>query len=147
MVDNYYLGHNILSSMRGRGEKQISQLYRIFHYDCPPMAPSIYHPFTKRNVDFILRTHNEPAPFGVHGSPVFYPCPRLKESHLRVLSGSSPCSFLFRQTKKHAFADVFLFGGGHGTRTRIFVYTNICSRWLQCTIFNGHGGFHLIRFI
>lgn len=27
-------------------------LYRIFYYDCPPMARTVFHPFLKRNVDF-----------------------------------------------------------------------------------------------
>lgn len=28
------------------------ELYRIFYYDCPPMAKKVYHPFLKRQVDF-----------------------------------------------------------------------------------------------
>lgn len=28
------------------------ELYRIFYYDCPPMAKKLYHPFLKRQVDF-----------------------------------------------------------------------------------------------
>lgn len=27
-------------------------LYRIFYYDCPPMAKKVYHPLTKQQVDF-----------------------------------------------------------------------------------------------
>jgi uncharacterized LabA/DUF88 family protein len=27
-------------------------LYRIFYYDCPPMAKIVYHPFLKKQVDF-----------------------------------------------------------------------------------------------
>lgn len=28
------------------------ELYRIFYYDCPPIADTVYHPLLKRNVDF-----------------------------------------------------------------------------------------------
>lgn len=28
------------------------ELYRIFYYDCPPIDKHVYHPLTKRNVDF-----------------------------------------------------------------------------------------------
>lgn len=28
------------------------ELYRIFYYDCPPMDRKIYHPWTKKQVDF-----------------------------------------------------------------------------------------------
>lgn len=28
------------------------ELYRIFYYDCPPMAKKVYHPLTKQQVDF-----------------------------------------------------------------------------------------------
>lgn len=28
------------------------ELYRIFYYDCPPMAKKVYHPLIKRTVDF-----------------------------------------------------------------------------------------------
>lgn len=28
------------------------ELYRIFYYDCPPMAKKIYHPLLKKEVDF-----------------------------------------------------------------------------------------------
>lgn len=34
------------------GKNQISELYRIFYYDCPPMGTTVYHPFSKKNVDF-----------------------------------------------------------------------------------------------
>lgn len=27
-------------------------LYRIFYYDCPPLAKSVYHPLTQQSVDF-----------------------------------------------------------------------------------------------
>lgn len=34
-------------------EKNIRHdLYRIFYYDCPPMSKKVYHPLTKRTVDF-----------------------------------------------------------------------------------------------
>lgn len=29
-----------------------SELYRIFYYDCPPMARQVYHPLTQKNVNF-----------------------------------------------------------------------------------------------
>lgn len=29
-----------------------NELYRIFYYDCPPMTAQIYHPLTKRTVNF-----------------------------------------------------------------------------------------------
>lgn len=29
-----------------------NELYRIFYYDCPPMATQVYHPLTKKNVNF-----------------------------------------------------------------------------------------------
>lgn len=28
------------------------ELYRIFYYDCPPMATQVYHPLTQKNVNF-----------------------------------------------------------------------------------------------
>ncbi len=28
------------------------QLYRIFYYDCPPLAKTVYHPILKRGIDF-----------------------------------------------------------------------------------------------
>lgn len=28
------------------------ELYRLFYYDCPPMARTIYHPLLKKNIDF-----------------------------------------------------------------------------------------------
>ena len=27
-------------------------LYRIFYYDCPPLEKTVYHPKTKRGIDF-----------------------------------------------------------------------------------------------
>ena len=27
-------------------------LYRIFYYDCPPLAKTVYHPLLKRGIDF-----------------------------------------------------------------------------------------------
>ncbi|MGN1158220.1 MAG: NYN domain-containing protein [Agathobacter sp.] len=36
--------------LKMHGEK--SELYRIFYYDCPPMATQVYHPLTKKNVNF-----------------------------------------------------------------------------------------------
>ena len=32
--------------------KQISDLYRIFYYDCLPMNKKVYHPFLQKEVDF-----------------------------------------------------------------------------------------------
>lgn len=29
-----------------------NELYRIFYYDCPPMATQVYHPLTQKNVNF-----------------------------------------------------------------------------------------------
>lgn len=29
-----------------------NELYRIFYYDCPPMATQVYHPLTQRTVNF-----------------------------------------------------------------------------------------------
>ena len=29
-----------------------SELYRIFYYDCPPMATQVYHPLIKKNINF-----------------------------------------------------------------------------------------------
>lgn len=29
-----------------------NELYRIFYYDCPPMAAQVYHPLTQKNVNF-----------------------------------------------------------------------------------------------
>ena len=29
-----------------------SELYRIFYYDCPPMATQVYHPLTQKTVNF-----------------------------------------------------------------------------------------------
>ena len=31
---------------------QISDLYRIFYYDCPPMDKKVYHPLLQKQVDF-----------------------------------------------------------------------------------------------
>lgn len=33
-------------------KNDISVLYRIFYYDCPPMSKRIYHPFLKKQVDY-----------------------------------------------------------------------------------------------
>ncbi len=33
-------------------KERISDLYRIFYYDCLPMEKKVYHPFLKRQVDF-----------------------------------------------------------------------------------------------
>ena len=33
-----------------RNSKQ--ELYRIFYYDCPPVATNVYHPFLKRQIDY-----------------------------------------------------------------------------------------------
>lgn len=30
----------------------VSELYRIFYYDCPPMRRQVYHPLLRRTVDF-----------------------------------------------------------------------------------------------
>lgn len=32
-------------------EKEESHLYRVFYYDCPPMAKKVYHPLLKRQID------------------------------------------------------------------------------------------------
>lgn len=40
-------------------EKQFDpgrSLYRVFYYDCPPLAKTVYHPLLKRGIDF---RHNE----------------------------------------------------------------------------------------
>lgn len=29
-----------------------NELYRIFYYDCPPMTAQVYHPLTKKTVNF-----------------------------------------------------------------------------------------------
>lgn len=29
-----------------------NDLYRIFYYDCPPMGTQVYHPLTKKNINF-----------------------------------------------------------------------------------------------
>lgn len=29
-----------------------NDLYRIFYYDCPPMATQVYHPLTQKNINF-----------------------------------------------------------------------------------------------
>ena len=29
-----------------------NELYRIFYYDCPPMATQVYHPLTQKNINF-----------------------------------------------------------------------------------------------
>lgn len=42
----------LISYCRGHLTKEHSDLYRIFYYDCPPMSRTVYHPWTKRNVDF-----------------------------------------------------------------------------------------------
>lgn len=34
-----------------REEKDGTQLYRVFYYDCPPIAKKIYHPFLKKQID------------------------------------------------------------------------------------------------
>ncbi|UTC78464.1 NYN domain-containing protein [Treponema sp. OMZ 799] len=31
---------------------QWNELYRIFYYDCPPISKALYHPLTKKNIDF-----------------------------------------------------------------------------------------------
>lgn len=36
--------------LKMHGEK--SELYRIFYYDCPPMATQVYHPLTQKTVNF-----------------------------------------------------------------------------------------------
>lgn len=46
-LDKYCKRH--LSEMHG---SKTHDLYRIFYYDCPPMSKKIYHPFTKKQVDF-----------------------------------------------------------------------------------------------
>lgn len=32
-------------------EKEGAYLYRVFYYDCPPIAKKVYHPFLKRQID------------------------------------------------------------------------------------------------
>jgi len=32
-------------------EKEGAQLYRVFYYDCPPIAKKIYHPLLKQQID------------------------------------------------------------------------------------------------
>lgn len=34
------------------GEEESRTLYRVFYYDCPPIKKNVFHPLTKRNVDF-----------------------------------------------------------------------------------------------
>lgn len=36
--------------LRMHGEN--SELYRIFYYDCPPMARQVYHPLLKKTIDY-----------------------------------------------------------------------------------------------
>lgn len=33
-------------------DRVFNDLYRIFYYDCPPIAKTVYHPLLKANVDF-----------------------------------------------------------------------------------------------
>ena len=37
---------------KANGTKEAYHLYRIFYYDCPPMEKKVYHPWTKKQVDF-----------------------------------------------------------------------------------------------
>lgn len=37
---------------RDEGTKSSRQLYRIFYYDCEPLSKVIYHPLSKKNIDF-----------------------------------------------------------------------------------------------
>ena len=50
-LHSYCLRH--LKQRGGSGGKEIeSELYRIFYYDCPPMHKKVYHPLTKKQIDF-----------------------------------------------------------------------------------------------
>lgn len=35
-----------------REHEEERSLYRIFYYDCPPIAKSVWHPFLKKNINF-----------------------------------------------------------------------------------------------
>lgn len=34
-----------------KGEKEEARLYRVFYYDCPPIAKKVYHPLLKKQID------------------------------------------------------------------------------------------------
>ena len=40
------------SHMKYVQQYEPSSLYRIFYYDCPPLAKTVYHPLLKRGIDF-----------------------------------------------------------------------------------------------
>ncbi len=44
-LENYCRSH-----LRDKNEQR--ELYRIFYYDCPPMAKKVYHPLLKQQIDF-----------------------------------------------------------------------------------------------
>lgn len=45
-LDNYCRRHLIEKNQAPH------ELYRIFYYDCPPMSKKVYHPFTRKQIDF-----------------------------------------------------------------------------------------------
>lgn len=44
-----YCNAHINDSKDAKSERY---LYRIFYYDCPPLAKTVYHPFLQKNIDF-----------------------------------------------------------------------------------------------
>ena len=47
-----YCMEHIKQVRRDEGEESSRQLYRIFYYDCEPLSKVVYHPLSKKNIDF-----------------------------------------------------------------------------------------------
>lgn len=47
-----YCMEHIKQVRRDEGEASSRQLYRIFYYDCEPLSKVVYHPLSKKNIDF-----------------------------------------------------------------------------------------------
>ncbi|MDO4800255.1 MAG: NYN domain-containing protein [Bacillota bacterium] len=45
-----------LKHLTDQGARKQFELYRIFYYDCPPMAKNLYHPLLKKSIDFSKTT-------------------------------------------------------------------------------------------
>jgi len=46
------LNEYVFKHLKKKDGTEERHLYRIFYYDCPPMAMTIYHPLSKKNIDF-----------------------------------------------------------------------------------------------
>lgn len=47
-----YCMEHMKQVLKDEGNHSNRQLYRIFYYDCEPLSKIVYHPLTKKNIDF-----------------------------------------------------------------------------------------------